>query len=319
MSERIEERAAQYILRKEDGDWSSQDQLELDAWLEESPRNRAVFWRLEHGWAMSDRIVALNLPAKPYVAVGVVRASLTRFGIAAAASIIPILAGWMILFHDAPAPPLTEYTTQVGGRKVISLADGSTIDLNTDSSIRLDFSSKSRMVYLDRGEAFFDVAHDRKRPFIVRSGDREILDIGTKFVVRKAGEQFVAAVVEGRVKFGRIEKGKVGGDQILDAGDRVISEGHTSLVVYDDEKYIDKMIGWRSGMLIFDRATLSQAAAEFNRYNRRKLIVSREGLEDVQIGGSFSASNLDGFARLLGEAYGLSVRNTPEQIIISRD
>lgn len=320
MSEDLEARAARYLIRQEDGDWSPDDQRELDGWLQESARHKAVYWRLRHGWAQADRVGSLNLaPARGWQAPALLKAVWTKSGVAIAASLIPLALATATLFSGNPQPQYTHYATEVGQRKMLAFPDGTHIDLNTDSRLRVELTNEKRVVHLDRGEAFFDVAHDRARPFHVFAGDRLVEVLGTKFVIRKEGGRTIAGVVEGRVQFGRVVKGEVRDTLILKRGDSAISQGSQTLAVYDKMDAVTNNLGWMRGVLIFDRMSLSDAAQQFNRYNRRKLVIADESLGAIKIGGAFRTENVETFARLMADAYGLRLKETEDEIVIAQN
>lgn len=320
MIEQLEERAARYLLRQEQDDWSPDDQRELDGWLQESMRNKAIYWRLRHGWAEADRVSALNLPPQSLRSgPPLISAIWLKAAAVIAALLIPLALASMTLVEWNAKPEYTRYVTQVGQRKMIAFPDGTQVDLNTDSAIRVELMEEKRVVHLDRGEAFFDVAHDRTRPFYVFAGDRLVKVLGTKFAIRKEGQRTIAAVVEGRVQFGRVVDGEIRDTLVLKRGDSAISQGSQTLAVYDKMDAVTNYLGWMRGLLIFDRMSLSDAAQQFNRYNRRKLVIDDESLGKIKIGGAFRPENVETFARLMADAYGLKVEETDSEIRISQD
>lgn len=316
MPDRLEDRAARYILRQEEADWSPADQRELDLWLAESPRHKAIYWRLRHGWAAADRVASLNLaPARAGWPARIAGSFGVKAGMALAASLLFIAFLGAILGN--PAPQYTGYTTEIGQRKTLTFADGSRIDMNTGSEIRVRLSDRERIVHLDRGEAYFEVAHSKRKPFLVFIGDRQIRVLGTKFAVRKDGGRTAAAVVEGKVQFGRVVEGDVQDMLVLREGDSVISKGSQALAVYDRMDVVENAIGWTRGLLIFDRISLDDAAREFNRYNRRKLVIEGAETGAIRIGGAFRPHNVQTFARLMADAYDLRVEEAADRIVIS--
>lgn len=315
----LEQQAAQFLLRREEEGWSRSDQADLDAWLSRSDKHKAVFWRLEQGWMAADRVASLGIAPAAHGNVAPFSNIARRAGMALAASLLPILVGASLLLQPQTAPVYEQFSTTTGGRKVMSFPDGTQIDLNSDSRIRVAMGDRSRVVLLDRGEAYFEVTHDASRPFHVRVGDRQITDIGTKFAVRRKGSETLTAVLEGEVRLGRLVEGSLHDQLVLKRGDHAISQGRTTFARYDDMEGIEAMLGWRRGMVIFDRVALSDAAAEFNRYNTRKLVIEGDDVAAIRIGGSFRPDNVQGFARLMSNAYGLHVEVGQETIKISRE
>jgi transmembrane sensor len=208
------------------------------------------------------------------------------------------------------------YVTEVGGHATVPLADGTKIELNTNTKLRAALAEKQRTVWLDRGEAYFEVAHDASRPFVVYAGARKVTVLGTKFLVHREGEGVEVAVVEGRVRVDPVRQPRAK-PALLTRGELAIAKGEATMLPPPSIQKVETELSWRDGMLVFDRSTLADAVAEFNRYNRRKLVVEGDAAAKVRIGGSFEAQNIDAFARLLQQAFGLSVEDEGDQIIIS--
>jgi transmembrane sensor len=152
----------------------------------------------------------------------------------------------------------------------------------------------------------------------VHSGNRQIRVLGTKFGIRKDPDQIVTSVLEGKVQFGRVVDGDVQDTLILTRGNMVISKGNQSLAIYNAMDEVSNTLGWTRGILVFNRITLGAAAGEFNRYNRRKLIFSDKDIAQIEIGGTFRPENIDAFARLMAEAYGLKVESGSDWIRLSK-
>lgn len=313
--------AAAWIIRRENGDWSSADQAELDAWLAEAYGNKAAYWRLKHSWREADRVVALGI--FPEVAAPLAHRSLRYWKpVALAASLV--LAVWVGFVQLAPGPGTPEVATAsfrapIGERRDVSLADGSHIELNTRSAIRSASSTGRRDIWLDEGEAFFEVAHDAKRPFVVHAGSRTVTVLGTKFSVRRDGDRVSVSVLEGRVRIDEVavRGARPASTTTITGGVSAISDGRSMLVTERSEERVESALAWRDGMLSFDQTSLADAAAEFSRYHRRPIIVTDPEAASIRIGGTFQASNVEAFARLLRDAYGLHVDIEPDAIIIS--
>jgi transmembrane sensor len=171
-------------------------------------------------------------------------------------------------------------------------------------------------VWLDRGEAYFDVAKDAKRAFTVVAGARRVVVLGTRFAVRREGDRLTVSVVEGRVRVEPAAPQAGSTVKVLTRGDIVVADGASLILAHRPVGAVVEQLSWRDGMLMFDQSTLGQAAAEFNRYNRKQVVV-RGAAADVRIGGAFEAGNVDAFARLLRQAYGLKVTDTGSQVTVS--
>ena len=160
------------------------------------------------------------------------------------------------------------------------------------------------------------MAHIADRPFVVHAGSRTVTVLGTKFSVRRDGERVSVAVVEGRVRVDDASAQTVPA-AIITAGDVAIARGPATLLAARSPERVENGLAWRSGMLTFDQSTLGEAAAEFNRYNRKRIEVVDPGAAEIRIGGTFQASNVDAFVRLLRDAYGLRVEANDDFVKIS--
>lgn len=314
---RIEQTAAEWLVRLEEPSWSSDDQLALNSWLEQSFAHKAAYWRLVHGWQQADRIASLGLDlADPAPRSKI----LTRWWpAAAAASIAGLLLLGGVEFRPRPsvAPAPTHFSTSIGGRKIIPLVDGSKVELNTATVVRTVVNDVRREVWLDQGEAYFEVAHLSGRPFIVHAGDRTVTVLGTKFSVRREGQKVTVSVVEGRVKIDDAAKPDAVPTAIITAGDVAIAQGASTLLSAKSQEGVEAALAWRDGVLNFDHTSLADAAAEFNRYNSKQLVIADPDAGEIRVGGTFRASNVDAFVRLLHDAYGLRVTTKLNQVALS--
>jgi transmembrane sensor len=320
----IEQQASDWLAaRDRAGTWLESDETALQAWLSQSTRHRVAFLRLEASWRRMDRLqrrsdrdgVLYRLPSRGADPAPVARRSLrfasTGFGrIAACMALFAVLAGIAHVVMSRDDGQL--HTTATGERAVISLADGTRITMNTSTRLRTKVTDTERHLWLDGGEAYFEVAHDASRPFVVESGDQRVRVLGTKFTLRREAGDLKAHVVEGRV-----EVTSASGDHVfllakdaVDASDAALSVHHSSEVEQESA------MSWLQGKLLLDGMTLSQAAAEFNRYNGRKLVIKDGAAGSIVIGGVFEANNVDGFSRLLESGFGLQVQFGTNEIIV---
>jgi transmembrane sensor len=317
----IEALAAEWLIRLED-DQSAATRAQFDAWLSADARNHAAFLRLEKTWSRAD-ILRKMRPIDGDVDERV----LDKFGqravipqksikepkrrsrwIAAAASLAVVAIGVAIWFA-AIGSEWDVYKTDFGGFQRISLRDGSVALLNTNSEIRVRLTSARRQIVLSRGEALFTVAHDTQRPFDVAAGDTVVRAVGTVFSVRLRDQKQVDVIVtEGRVAIDPPDDSL--DDKLhqavalptlstLAAGETVSVTArrlHVHKIAADDMKH---KLAWIQGRLWFDRTTLEEAVEEFNRYNRRKLVIEDPAVAGRHIGGAFDATDLDSFVAAL--------------------
>lgn len=315
---RIEAEAALWLARREDAGWSADDEARFQDWLQQSMAHKASYWRLEHGWRQADRIAAIGETPRPHGrAFAILPGWKVPMSIAALIALAAIVA--LPLLHEtAPVPqPATveAFSTVVGARKTIRLPDGSRVELNTASTIRAAVSGDARELWLDKGEAYFDVAHADGDPFIVHAGRQTITVLGTKFSVRRDGERVDVAVSEGRVRIDDARAERRG--TIIAAGDTALLTAEATLLPPRSRERVANAMVWRRGRVNFDQERLADVAAEFSRYRAKPLVVTDAELADIRISGRFDANNADAFVRLLKDAYGLRTTETANATEIS--
>ena len=312
----VEEQAARWLMRREEPGWTQSDQRALEAWLDESPAHKAGFWRLEHGWRAADRLRSLaNSEATDEAIRPGPRRRWHAAALAASLVALAIVPGSMDRPRSEQARAV-HLSTPVGGHAVVPMPDGSRVELNTATRLRAVVGRLRREVWLDRGEAYFEVAHSPDHPFIVHAGPRTVTVLGTKFSVRRSGDEVVVAVVEGRV---RIDggPGPEPSSSTVTGGDIAIARDTSVLVTASRSDDVAGLLSWRDGVIDLDRLTLAGAAAEFNRYHRTKIDLAGPGVAALRLGGRIRADNLDGFVALLQQAYGLRVERSGDVIKIS--
>lgn len=311
-ADELENLAAAWLAREDRG-LTPEETAARDGWLAASTLNRVAYLRLKGAWQRADRLSALNSPELPRP---VAARSLRRPPLAAlaAALLVALGTGGWYLSHQ---PKEQVFATAVGKAQAVTLADGSRMELNTDTRVRTDMTAARRVVTLESGEAYFEVVHDAHRPFVVYAGNRRITDLGTKFSVFRNGDDVRVTVREGRVKVDVLSGPAVDAPVVAEAGDMVVAKGSETLVSAKPDSDISRDLSWRDGMLVFNQQTLAEAADQFNRYNTRKIMVEGNARR-IRIGGSFKADNVDVFVMLLHRGFGLSVDDQGQRILISR-
>jgi transmembrane sensor len=223
------------------------------------------------------------------------------------------------------------YRTEVGGLAAVPLTDGSKVALNTDSEIRVALDEKERHIYLKRGEAFFEVAKDPNRPFIVQVGNKRVIAVGTKFSVRYLpsahtliggdGDDTRVLVAEGTVRMEGVRDPQASGlstqHSVLTVGTIARALDDAFLVEENRSVEIERNLTWRAGQLTFRDTPLADAVAEFNRYNARKIVIEDASVAALQVGGIFRATNIDPFVRLIEQAFPIQVREEDDRIILT--
>ena len=312
----IEQRAAAWLEKRNFGPWSEEDAAALDAWLAQSVAHRVAFVRLKTAWIRAERLTALGHAAPEQGTAWATKFSPNVLKIAAALGVIAVIgaAAGNFLLH----PRERTFSTTLGGHETVTFADGSRVELNTDTVLRARMTMDERVVWLDRGEAYFEIHHDAAHPFVVMVGDHRVTDMGTKFHVRRDSGRLEVAVVQGRVTFDTPDTKKLSPLAVLTPGDVATATGHSLRVTHQSVQALTNELSWRQGVLVFDHTTLAEASAEFNRYNSDKLVIGDTQIAQRTIGGTFPTNNLEAFIGVTQDLLGLRVERHGREIVITR-
>jgi len=303
----IDDQAAAYVARLACG-VSPAERHEIYEWVGADPRHAVAFARMEAAWEASERLCAAppSLEAaaesdpvsRPGVAAGSNRRRLMFGSLAAASAAVAATVGWRLLDN------VELHRTGVGERRVITLADGSRVTLNTASTVELAFTDKARRVRLVRGEALFEVAHDASRPFLVDAGAARFRALGTAFNVRLRSDVVELTVTQGVVGV-VAEEGGVDvpvSARIAAGGGAVVRSGAVAPTALDDQR-LRQRTAWQEGVLEFDGESLAQVVGEFNRYRQQPIVIGDARLESVRIGGRFEVDEADKFLAALTSSF----------------
>jgi transmembrane sensor len=323
----IEAAAAAWLSQRDSGRWSVDDEQRLAAWMEEATAHRVAWLRLQAAWHRADQMQALPAAqddeapveaAAPPAAVPQRRRPL-RWAAPASLAAVAALAAGLLWLGPRTQSGEERYSTPVGGLEAITLADGSRVTLNTRTRARAVINDSQRQVWLEEGEAFFEVTPDAARPFVVAAGKDRITVLGTKFSVRFEGGRTQVVVLEGRVRLDRPQAASRDiqpTPTVVGNNDTAVLQSGGVLVMAKTPEQVQQSLSWRQGRLAFDQMTLGEIAAEFNRYNRRQMVVDGEAAA-LRLGGSFDAHNVEAFARLVHEGFGLKFQIDGERIYLS--
>ncbi|HEY3851623.1 MAG TPA: FecR domain-containing protein [Steroidobacteraceae bacterium] len=325
----IDEEAAEWTWRLDGDKVGPADREAFDSWLRQDARHRRAFdefskvWRALDGLGEAKRgekLATFTRPAR-HATVQVRR----RWWLGAAAAVlIGTLAGvlWMREGSD-----IQTFSTAVGQQRDVTLADGSVVSLNTNSIIETDLSRRLRQIHLRKGEAHFQVAHDRSRPFLVHAGDAVVRAVGTQFEVRLLADQHVDIVVnEGRVEVQATpgsgpEVGPASGPRpattlrAVRAGERLSTASADYSVRQVTPEQLSSELAWRDGAIIFDGEPLSEAITEIERYTDTRIVVSDAGTAALRVGGRFRTDDVQDFFRGLESALPITVRHAADGVI----
>src|SRR5581483_111556 len=219
--------------------------------------------------------------------------------------------------------------TAVGQHRNVALSDGTMVTLNTNTILETDFGRHSREIHLRKGEAHFEVAPDRSRPFLVHAGDAVVQAIGTGFEVRLRSDRHVDVLVnEGRVEVrtdapslaqnasaGSATPLSVVTVRALSAGQQLSTATTDYVVTPVSPEQLSSELAWRDGAVVFDSAPLSEAITEIQRYTDARIVISDPRISTLPVGGRFKTDDLQGFLDGLEAALPITIRRTPDGLV----
>ncbi len=286
--DQIEDEALAWLMRTTSGNFTQQQ--ELTNWLNQSSKHRLAFENAQQLWQglgglREHPLISKNRgQAKKHHSNH--RVFLSRLSLAMAACLALIA----VLFNINPAWH-AEYHTAVGEQQSISLADASTVYLNSGSAIDPDYSPEQRRIKLVAGEAEFVVSKDKSRPFIVVADGQEIKALGTDFIVKIQPQGISVTVIESSVQVSQPDLNTII-PVVLYPGQRIDSiTGQSPSPISTVE--LSRANSWRFNRLIFESETLDNVIAEINRYRKGHIFLGRRSLANYRVSGVFNISELD--------------------------
>lgn len=325
-----DDEASEWLVKLDADDVSPDDQAEFQQWLTGGPHRQRAFDRLNRDWQMLDELSALRGPdgsaidpdrtqawlREEYPNKQARRRWLPVYGAAAAAA--AVLLAVLIPSSLPTTDHMQTYQTAVGQRSTYALPDGSTMELNTDSVIKVEFSEGQRRIRLARGEAYFDVAHDTDRPFIVVSEDTSVRAVGTAFTVRQRAGVTEVTVTEGRVRVtptavatnNRHKPFTIGPGSHAEVGAASVTS------VKLQPGVIDRDLAWRKGMLAFKGESLEEVIGEVGRYTDKQIRFADDDIRDLEVGGYFQVDDVDSVLDMVAASFSIKVEYIENDIIL---
>jgi transmembrane sensor len=352
----IAEQAADWFVANDEGLLDEQESAALVAWLKASPIHVEEFLRVagvardlraacahpahsadallararaEHDGSVESwwsRLLAplTGVPARRWQTAAVAVAALGVVSVA-------LLLSWDLRPVAPVAAPESvtalHYSTHHGELQTYRLADNSVLHLNTDSDVMVRYSNKERLVTIASGEAAFEVTHEPGRPFRVLAGPAQVVDLGTRFDVRRQDHSTVVTVAEGRVAVAPSPTlGTSGADRSqtqpkpsveLDAGQQLsVAEGAWPATPVSVDA--QRTTAWLHRQIMFDGEPLERVVAEFNRYAQKPIEITSPPLRDLQISGVFSVDDSEAFIAFLRSLDGVQVEVTDTRVRVSQ-
>jgi transmembrane sensor len=285
-------------------------------WLAESPEHAHAWELATEAWAFSEDLpAALPLRSIPTRSRRLRIVLFRPVTVAAVLCVALVCVAIQFLGRSS-------VTTVLGEQRTLTLPDGSRVELNTNSRLNLEFDDRTRTVVLETGEAYFNVAHER-RPFVVIAGPRKIIAVGTSFLVRRdevADNSVTVTLIEGRVAVAPVSapdvlpSGPTAGISLLSPGKRLRTGQHSSPKI--DSPSVDKETAWMRGQLIFDETPLREAILEFNRYSAVQIKVASREVGDIPVGGVFRIGDSSSFAAAVAESHALRLTRRDQELVL---
>lgn len=322
----IDRQAAEWVAKVDSGPMDPDQQAALDTWLKTDIRHFGAFAKARAVFAFTDRAKAFGPefdPAsfEPFMqpkASALHWLSRRQFAFAGG---IAASAGTVFL----TVPPLwrafgvKNYETRIGETQIIPLADGSIVTLNTDSRIEVKYTEKTRDIVLIRGEALFDVAKNKLRPFIVEAGGTTVRAVGTSFSVSLLPNHPIQVLVrEGEVEIKRPDI-LVAPPVRLKANSKAIAPPDAPIESTPvPHVEVARELSWRVGRLSFEGDTLEAAAATFARYSSIQIRIDDPVLAKETVTGVFVSNDPIGFSKAVALSFGLRAEVGNGEVKLSR-
>lgn len=293
--ESVREQARYWLVRQQSGDMDKREQAALQAWLQADERHRREYEQVAQLWHAMEEFKGRSFPARRaaqrHHGARVGRVPMLR--LASGAAVLGVLAllfvsGLVTDEYGWNTPQAEIHRTAKGERDTVTLADGSRIELNTDTELRVAYTRKARTVHLDRGEALFTVTADPARPFEVRAGSGRIVDLSTSFNVYRQDREVEVAVTEGAVSISTVRTGPIH----LVRGD-ALSYGANGEFLSQRRIDPQSALAWREGRIKFDRTPLGEVMAQLARYHPISWSFADAGIADMRISGSFRSDDIE--------------------------
>ncbi|WP_019028930.1 FecR family protein [Colwellia piezophila] len=369
-TQKIKEEAANWLLKIDDKARLSTDETnELRAWIATSDIHRAVMIRMSKTWENMDVLAALRVAPERSSLFSLDKLK-TMLGINMLTSLFKnnekpsgsslffklttvsacLLVGLIFINSMINNPMESDsqyYATNIGEYKKQILADGSTLWLNSNSKVRVDYSENFRRIALITGEAHFEVQKDATRPFEVYAMNRLVRALGTAFSVHKLKGRVEVLVSEGTVELAIVDDvlllkpndllpstniqlkqkeqtitrfnepvkvskylGKLSAGQSMSIS--AISTAEDNHIVHLDKSELGRKLSWLNGQLVFAGETLEEVVTEISRHTEIKIDIPDPELRKLRIGGHFDTGETDKLFYLLDSGFGIVVNKIDE-------
>jgi len=336
---KTKEQARRWVIRFESESPPGRKEIEeLRAWVQEDPSHLKELKKAEAIWSkaseMTDRLMLSLNTQEGEQPILKQRAHSEKFSspnIYRAAIIVPLIALCsLLLWTLLPQTSTTNghHSTGIGQIVALTLEDQSTIHIDSNSEIKVDYSSKQRTITLNKGRALFEVAKDVKRPFIVSTSTGFVRAVGTAFSVSLEERAVKVSVTEGIVDIGRKPSNLNDPDRAdqtdvvarLDAGKTAFFDKTTEIISIQTITDIEDSQAWKDGFLVFKGQSLETVVDEILRYTDTEIIIQDPALKSLAIGGRFKTGEIATLLDTLELSFGINVSYlSPKRIRLEAD
>lgn len=349
----IEEEASHWLIRLDSEALISAEELtELREWINRSPTHGEILDQLAEVWGKMDVLSRLAVPlgrrdsqlgARVF---GVSRRWKQPRYVAMAATVLvgvltlALFSDLLVTNFDGGGINSGVYATEVGQIQALNLDDGSIIKLNTNSRLEIDYTTGLRTILLDYGEAYFTVAHEPERPFVVYSSLGAVKAVGTAFQVRVFSDDVEVTVTEGIVELGAVDAPAAlnsglstpDGNEInqvahapraivaslgtLAAGQKARFNGTVKTMGLVTELALSEVaiqLSWREGQLTFAGEKLDDVITEINRYTDTEVVIIDPEIGTIKIGGRFKVGETEALLGVLQASFNVKVRHVSQK------
>lgn len=303
----LAETAAGWVARMQSSDATEEQRQNFERWLGASPSHQAAFDEMAALWQDLKGLGEDDIAPKP--------GTFPSWAITANMAALCLVAALAATLYNMGLTDRwrSDFYTGIGEVRSITLEDGTRIDLNTDSAIALHYTPKERRIELLRGEAFFDVAKNPQRPFIVEDTSLTAKALGTQYAVRAPANHLPAQV---QVEEGHVEVLSKSARAVLGAGEVATLDDGDGLSISRSD--VASETAWRSGKLVFSGRPLGEVLATLERYRHGRILLLDSRTASLEVSGIFDLDDTDQALRILESSLPLSVTHVTRMLVVVR-
>jgi len=341
-SESLQDQAASWVSKLDANDLDPESIQAFKQWIRQSPEHKAVFEKNLAIWSDMNVLTGIVPPAQAQQDPAKTHRSAWSLGwpqgLAACCVFALTLLSWQ--WYSAAS---SIYSTAIGEQRMVQLPDGTDVLLNTNTEFKTAYTEQRRSIYLLRGEAHFDVAHNPDRPFEVHAGYGGVRAVGTAFTVYLRSDDVEVVVTEGAIEIFpavastgqqlaeantkppepegnaaavRPEQNPQASAARVEAGNVATYDRHTAQHIMQQAlDKADSKLSWQQGMLVFRSEALEVVIKEVNRYTEIKIVIPDQKIRHMKVGGFFKVSNIESVFQALEEGFDIHAERVADDMV----